>query len=105
MSGVGRFRPVKGNCDLTLAVRFPLGLLTGEARTVTGHKSPEVPRNIPSRKFGDRLCAWRCGEFDFWTVNPQVPGSSPGRGANIHAGFGRFCGLVLLRNSGWLLKM
>ena len=23
------------------------------------------------------------------TVNPQVPGSSPGRGANIHAGFGR----------------
>ena len=37
-------------------------------------------------------------EFSVASVNPQVPGSSPGRGANIHAGFGGFCGFILFRN-------
>ena len=37
--------------------------------------------------------------FERRTVNPQVPGSSPGRGANLHAGFGGFCGLVSFRKT------
>ena len=37
------------------------------------------------------------------TVNLQIPGSGPGRGAT-QAGFGRFCALVLLRNSALLLN-
>src|SRR5437867_2202354 len=33
------------------------------------------------------------------TVNPQVPGSSPGRGANLHAGFGDFRARVSFRKT------
>jgi len=58
-----------------------LGLLTCEARTVKGYKLPEVPWNIPSRKCGISRPAWLSGRCKRRTVNPQVPGSSPGRGA------------------------
>jgi hypothetical protein len=41
------------------------------------------------------------------TVNPQVPGSSPGRGANINAGFRVFSkpsNIVILRSAPQLLR-
>ena len=62
-----------------------LGLLTVDARTSGGGKSQEVPQNRPSRICGMPRVAWLRGQPKRRTVNPQVPGSSPGRGANLHA--------------------
>jgi hypothetical protein len=95
-SASGRFRPV----NLVLAVRFPaLGQLTGEARSVRGYRSPEVPWNIPSRKCGIPRLAWLPRRCKRRTVNPQVPGSSPGRGAKLHAACSDAGRFLLLRNS------
>ena len=55
------------------------GIFAGLSLTLTGVPARIAPPNSPIAQLVERR-----------TVNPQVPGSSPGRGANIHAAFRAF---------------
>src|SRR5450432_2038328 len=75
----------QGQLPPALVLGIWLGLLTLDMRTVRGSKWAKVPWNRPRRKCGIPRQVWLCSQCKRRTVNPQVPGSSPGRGAKLHA--------------------